>query len=89
MGSSEVLEISSGRDRDAYWFRHCPVTKAPKAKPLLVHNGTASETPHVKRLNRLIRCATWCTHLGLMPKLDGSHEILHLHTQPLAERVKC
>lgn len=32
MGSGEVLEIFSEREGDAYWCRHCPVAKAPKAK---------------------------------------------------------
>lgn len=88
MGSDEVLEIFSGREGDAYWCRHCPVTKAPKAKPLLVHNGRARDTPHVKGLSRFIRCATWCAHLGPMPKFDGSHEIRSLdHDDPLVLAV--
>jgi len=34
MGSSEVLEIFSEREGDAYWWRHRPAAYPPKVKPL-------------------------------------------------------
>ncbi len=85
----EVLEIFSERDGDAFWRRRYPVAKAPNAK--IPQHLTALPVKHLNQKggSRLIRCSTWCAPIVPMPKFHGSHEILHLHTQPLAERVKC
>ncbi|EDM33290.1 hypothetical protein RTM1035_14937 [Roseovarius sp. TM1035] len=78
MGSGEVLEIFSDREGDAFWLRHCPVAKAPKAKTPL--HFTA---PTVMGINLTVHCI-----LKMLKSLNSVGNLQFLPGQGNLEKVR-